>query len=102
LTYVKKGEKLDTHAGSHKAATDKAAKQTEGALQVLHASHQDASAKIVDLQRRIDDVDKEVKAYMQKGQRERAKVALRRKKVLEKQAQAVQNVCYLFLWLAER
>jgi hypothetical protein len=61
-------------------------------LATLHATAQDTEAKLVDIHRKIGEVDAEVKAYLQKGQRERAKVALRRKKVLEKQVISVQNV----------
>ena len=73
-------------------------KHPQTALQALHASAQDTEAKLVDVRRRIDEVDKEVKAFSQKGQRKRAKVALRRKKVLEKQATSVQNVCHCHLF----
>ena len=69
-----------------------AEKKAEGALQTLHATAQDTEAKLLDLHRRMGEIDKEVKGFLQKGQRERAKVALRKKKVLEKQATAVQNV----------
>jgi hypothetical protein len=82
------------NVGGAKPNADKAAHATESALNLLHASHQDATLKVQDLQRRTEEVEKEVKALLQKGQKERAKIALRRKKVLERQVQAVQNVFY--------
>ena len=58
---------------------------------------EDNEAKLADLHRRIDKEQNEVKGLLQKGQKEKAKLVLRRKKMLEKQMLAVQNVCSLFL-----
>jgi predicted nucleic acid-binding Zn-ribbon protein len=69
-----------------------AQKKTEGALQTLQANQQDCEKKLADLHRRMEEATDEVKALLQKGQKEKAKLVLRRKKMLEKQATAVQNV----------
>jgi hypothetical protein len=69
-----------------------AQKKTEAALQALRSNQQDCEAKLADIHRRMDDTQNEVKALLQKGQKEKAKLVLRRKKMLEKQAMAVQNV----------
>lgn len=74
------------------SAKASAQKRTEGALQSLREKAQDSDAKLADLQRRMDESQNEVKALMQKGQKEKAKMVLRRKKMIEKQALAVQNV----------
>ena len=76
-------------AGSSKEA---AQKKTEAALQALRGNAEDCNAKLADLNRRMDEAQAEVKALMQKGQKEKAKLALRRKKMIEKQTMAVQNV----------
>lgn len=81
---------LHSFTGASKKA--QAGKASESALESLQATYQDTDAKLVEIHRKMDLVDKEVKDLLQKGQRERAKVALRRKKVLEKQAASVQNV----------
>lgn len=74
------------------AAKVNAQKKTETALQDLKSKQRDCETKLTDLQRRIDDTTNEVKALLQKGQREKAKLVLRRKNMLEKQVTSVQNV----------
>lgn len=76
------------------AAKVNAQKKTEAALQDLKTKQRDCETKLTDLQRRIDDTTDEVKALLQKGQREKAKLVLRRKNMLEKQVTSVQNVCH--------
>lgn len=79
-------------AGSSKGSSKEAAqKKTENALQALRGNAEDCNAKLADLHRRMDEAQNEVKALMQKGQKEKAKLALRRKKMIEKQTMAVQN-----------
>lgn len=77
------------------AAKLNAQKKTENALHDLKAKQRDCELKLTDLQRRIDDTTEEVKALLQKGQRDKAKLVLRKKTLLGKQVTSVQNVCYL-------
>jgi hypothetical protein len=69
-----------------------AQKKTESALQALRTNADDANAKLADLHRRMEEAQNEVKALLQKGQKEKAKLVLRKKKMLEKQTMGVQNV----------
>eukprot|EP00892_Ulva_mutabilis_P000070 jgi/Ulvmu1/10063/UM006_0010.1 len=73
------------------AAKINAQQKTESALQDLKSKQRDCETKLTDLQRRIDDTTNEVKGLLQKGQREKAKLVLRRKNMLEKQVTSVQN-----------
>lgn len=68
-----------------------AQKKTEDALHELKSKQRDCELKLTDLQRRMDDTTEEVKALLQKGQREKAKLVLRRKTLLGKQVTSVQN-----------
>lgn len=48
--------------------------------------------KMTELQRQSDQKTEEIKFCMTKGQRDKAKLLLKRKKIIEKQMEAVQNV----------
>ena len=80
------------------SSKDAAQKKTENALQALRGNAEDCNAKLTDLYRRMDEAQNEVKALMQKGQKEKAKLVLRRKKMIEKQTMAVQNVSTLHVF----
>lgn len=84
-----RASKLKWFAGVAKV---NAQKKTESALHDLKEKQRDCELKLTDLQRRIDDTTNEVKGFLQKGQREKAKLVLRRKNMLEKQVTSVQNV----------
>jgi hypothetical protein len=66
--------------------------KTGEAMKLLNEKYEFCSMKLAELQRQCDLRTTEIKDAMTKGQKEKAKLILKRKKIIEKQMVAVQNV----------
>jgi hypothetical protein len=78
-----------------------AEEKTSEAMRLLNEKSEFAGKKLQELQRQADLRQGEIKDCLAKGQKEKAKLILKRKKMIEKQMAAVQNVrlsgyvCYI-------
>ena len=66
--------------------------KTSEAIRTLNEKHDFCGKKLAELQRQVDLRQNEIKELLGKGQKEKAKTVLKRKKILEKQMEAVSNV----------
>ena len=71
-----------------KSAEDK----TGNAMKLLNEKHEFCTLKLAELERQADLRTNEIKACLAKGQKDKAKIILKRKKIIEKQMEAVRNV----------
>jgi uncharacterized protein YydD (DUF2326 family) len=67
--------------------------KTSDAMRLLNEKYEFSGKKLQELQRQSDLRQAEIKDCLSKGQKEKAKLILKRKKMIEKQMLAVQNVC---------
>lgn len=77
----------------HAEKTKKRAEEkTGGAMNHLQEQYDFCTKKLAELQRQTDLRQGEIKDCLAKGQKDKAKLVLKRKKIIEKQMVAVQNV----------